>query len=68
VATLIKSESIKATIEANKVKIAKRRDVELMLLGYNQALLDCGQPALPSGWTVDDLQEVINKQRGKLGI
>lgn len=68
IAQLTNDENVQATIEANKVQVAKDRDTELMLLGYNQALLDCGQADLPEGWTTADLQEVIRKQRDKLGI
>lgn len=68
VAKLMSSPDIQATIRANKAQAAKDRDAELMLLGYNQALLDCGQAALPEGWTTAELQDVINGQRAKLGI
>jgi hypothetical protein len=65
---LMNDKGIQATIEANKIKAEKSRDADLMMLGYNQALLDVGQAALPEGWTVEDLQVVINKQREKLGV
>lgn len=65
---LMNDPKIQATIEANKIKAAKARDTDLMMLGYNQALLDVGQAALPEGWATEDLQEAINKQREKLGI
>lgn len=65
---LMQDKNIQATIEANKAEAAKQRDAELMILGYNQALLDCGKAALPQDWTTDQLQLVINKQREKLGI
>jgi hypothetical protein len=65
---LVNDPAIQATVEANKIKAAKARDTELMMLGYNQALLDVGQAALPEGWTIQDLQEVVNRQREKLGV
>lgn len=68
VTQLVNDPEIQKTVEANKVEAAKRRDTDLMLVGYNQALLDVGQAALPEGWTTNDLQEVINKQREKLGV
>lgn len=54
--------------EANEEPVTNQRDIDIMMVGYNQALLDVGQAALPEGWTAADLQEVINKQREKLGI
>jgi hypothetical protein len=68
VTQLVNDPEIQATIEANKIKAASQRDAELMTLGYNQALLDVGQAALPDGWTEKDLREVISKQREKLGV
>ncbi len=65
---LMSDPEIQATIEANKARAAKNRGAELMLIGYNQALLDCGQAALPEGWTLVQMQDVINGQRAKLGI
>jgi hypothetical protein len=65
---LLNDPSIQATEEENKAKAKARRESDLMLLGYNQALLDVGKPALPKGWTVQKLQGVVNKQREKLGI
>jgi hypothetical protein len=58
--------TIQATIEANKIKATKSRDAELMLLGYNQALLDYGQ--LPEGWERQDMARTIEEQKAKLGI
>ncbi len=68
VTKLVNDPKIQATIEANKEAVARRRDNDLMMVGYNQALLDVGQAALPEGWTANDLQEVINEKREKLGI
>jgi len=65
---LMLDPEIQATIEANKAKAAKKRAAKLMLVGYNQALLDCGQSCLPAGWTLVQMQDVINGQREKLGI
>lgn len=58
--------TIKATVEANKAQAQARRESELMLLGYNQALLDYGQ--LPEGWETKDMTRTVNEQKAKLGI
>jgi hypothetical protein len=63
---LVNDETIQATVQANKKDAARWRDAELMSLGYNQALLETGN--LPEGWTAKDMQDVINKQRNRLGI
>ena len=65
---LVNDPEIQKTIEANKVEVLARRDADLMMVGYNQALLDVGQAALPKGWTTNDLQKVIAKQRKRLGV
>lgn len=63
---LTNNPQIKATVEANKAKAQARRESDLMLLGYNQCLLENGP--LPEGWTVQDMQSVIDSQKAKLGI
>jgi hypothetical protein len=59
---LISGHTIQATIEADKAT----RESDLMLLGYNQALLDYGQ--LPEGWETRDMIRTIDEQKAKLGI
>lgn len=63
---LANNPTIKTTVEANKVKAQARGESDLMLLGYNQALLDYGQ--LPEGHTTQSWEEVIEGQKTKLGI
>lgn len=63
---LMSDPEIQATIEANKARAAKKRESDLMLLGYNQALLDYGQ--LREGWETQYMIRTINKQKAKLGI
>lgn len=63
---LMSDPEIQATIEANKAKAQARRESDLMLLGYNQALLDYGQ--LPEGWETQDMIRTISDQKAKLGI
>lgn len=63
---LANDPGIKATVEANKAQAQARRESELMLLGYNQALLDYGN--LPNGWETQTMINTINDQKVKLGI
>lgn len=63
---LANEPAIQATIEANKAQTQPKRESDLMLLGYNQALLDYGQ--LPEGWETQDMIRTINEQKAKLGI
>jgi hypothetical protein len=63
---LTSNPKIQKTIKANKEAIAKRRECDLMLLGYNQALLDTGQH--PEGHDYNSWSEVIKGQRDKLGV
>ncbi len=63
---LMSDPQIQATIEANKAKAQAKRESDLMLLGYNQALLDCGK--LPEGWERQDMIRTINDQKAKLSI
>jgi hypothetical protein len=62
--------AIQATAEANKAAAAQRaeakRETDLLLLGYNQALLDNHQ--WPSGHTSRTWADVIEMQKAKLGI
>lgn len=63
---LVNDPTIKATIEANKTEIFKQHESDLMMLGYNQALLDYGH--LPEGWDTQDMVRTIEEQKAKLGI
>ena len=64
----MKGKKSQAMIEREKENATLDRESNLMLLGYNQALLDQGESAMPEGWTVADMQKVIAGQRTKLGI
>jgi len=66
IAKLVNDPSIKATIEANKEAVARQRDCDLMMLGYNQALHGCGN--WPEGHTAQSWNKVIECQKAKLGI
>jgi hypothetical protein len=63
---LTEDPAVQATIETNKAQAQARRESDLMLLGYNQALLDYGQ--LPEGWETQDMIRTIAEQKAKLGI
>ncbi len=63
---LANDPSIQATIEANKVKAQAKRESDLMLLGYNEALLD--NHVWPEGHTSATWGDVIEMQKRKLGI
>jgi hypothetical protein len=65
IAQLVNDPSIKATIEVNKAAAQAQLESDLMLLGYNQAILDYGQ--LPEGWETQDMIRTIEEQRAKLG-
>lgn len=65
VAKLINDPQIKATLQANKTRAQLKRESDLMLLGYNQAILDYGK--LPAGHTVQSWNDVIEGQKAKLG-
>ncbi len=66
IAKLTNDPQIQATVEANKVKAQAKRESDLMLLGYNQALLDYGQ--LPEGWERQDMIRTIDNQKAKLDL
>lgn len=70
VSKLVNDPSIQATTEANRTTEAQRakakRETDLMLLGYNQALLDNHQ--WPQGHTSRTWADVIETQKNKLGI
>lgn len=63
---LINDPMIKATIEDNQDKAKAQHEADLMLLGYNQCLLENG--FLPEGWSAQDMKSVISHQKAKLGI
>jgi hypothetical protein len=63
---LANEPSIKATAKANEEVKAKKREADLMLLGYNQALQDTAN--WPEGHTAQSWNEVIEFQKTKLGI
>jgi hypothetical protein len=56
---------IQATIERNKIAAAQERESKLMMLGYNQALLETGQ--IPEGMSRKDLEGIVANMREKLG-
>jgi hypothetical protein len=63
---LTNDPQIKATIEANKAQAQGKRESDLMLLGYNQALHDCAN--WPEGHTAQSWNDVIDRQKAKLDI
>lgn len=63
---LIDDPQIKATIETNKAQAQAKRESDLMVLGYNQALLDWEH--IPEGHFPSTWNEVIKGQKAKLGI
>lgn len=63
---ILKGNKTQADIEANKAAAAQRRESDLMILGYNQALLDTGN--LPEGFTMAGMVKIIESQKAKLGI
>lgn len=63
---LTNDPSIKATVEANKARAQAKRESDLMLLGYNQALHDCAN--WPEGHTAQSWNAIIEGQMAKLGL
>ncbi len=55
---------IQATIKRNKSEAGREREAKLMLLGYNQALLDTNQ--IPSGMTRQYLEAIVTEMKEKL--
>lgn len=45
--------------------IKREKDQKLVMLGYNQALLDTG--CIPEGMTRDQVQKIVSELREKLG-
>lgn len=67
IAKLISDPKIQETVEKNKKLAVNNRDRKLMLLGYNQALLDNG--GLPDeGLTVEALERIIANSKLELSI
>ena len=63
---LMNDPQIQATVEANKIRAQAKRESDLMMLGYNQALLDYGK--LPEGWERQDMIRTIDNQKAKLDL
>lgn len=63
---LVNNPMIKATVEANKARAKATRQADLMLLGYNQALLD--NNLWLEGHTRESWAEVVAQQKSKLEI
>jgi hypothetical protein len=60
----LSDKRIKATVTKNKVLAVREREGNLMLLGYNQALLDHGVPEGVSRQSLVDAVESLKRKAG----